>query len=152
MWRCWNAGHSLNEIGGALGKDHVVIRFLLARRSETHRALGSETATKAATDCYNSIFLKEPICPSIRKRIWFNSQTKMRELGRIVANADGRKIRALMELYEKLFQAAVHKPPRHSSPINVLMHTLGYFKKNYPCEKSGTFSKCWKHIAKAGHP
>jgi len=57
------------------------------------------------------------------------NQTKMRELGRIVANADGKRMGALLELYEKSFRAALHKPPRHSSPINVLMHTLGYFKK-----------------------
>lgn len=57
------------------------------------------------------------------------SQTKMRELGRIVANADGKRMGALWELYEKSFRAALDKPPRHSSPINVLMHTLGYFKK-----------------------
>jgi len=31
MWSRWKAGQSLNEIGRALGKDHVVIRFLLAR-------------------------------------------------------------------------------------------------------------------------
>ena len=56
------------------------------------------------------------------------SQTKMRELGRIVANADGNRTGAVLELYEKSFRAALHKPPRHSSPINVLMHALGYFK------------------------
>src|SRR3984893_3462198 len=31
MWGRWKAGQSLNEIGRALGKDHVVIQFLLAR-------------------------------------------------------------------------------------------------------------------------
>src|SRR5215472_15180898 len=31
MWSRWKAGQSLNAIGRALGKDHVVIRFLLAR-------------------------------------------------------------------------------------------------------------------------
>src|ERR1700682_6421427 len=31
MWSRWKAGQSLNEIGRALGKDHVVIEFLLAR-------------------------------------------------------------------------------------------------------------------------
>ena len=31
MWNRWKAGQSLNAIGRALGKDHVVIRFLLAR-------------------------------------------------------------------------------------------------------------------------
>jgi len=31
MWCRWKAGQSLHEIGRALGKDHVVIQFLLAR-------------------------------------------------------------------------------------------------------------------------
>jgi uncharacterized protein YbgA (DUF1722 family)/uncharacterized protein YbbK (DUF523 family) len=57
------------------------------------------------------------------------SQTKLRELGRIVANADGKGIAAVLELYGKCFREAFHKAPRHASPINVLMHALGYFKK-----------------------
>ena len=31
MWSRWKAGQSLHAIGRALGKDHVVIQFLLAR-------------------------------------------------------------------------------------------------------------------------
>ena len=31
LWSRWKAGQSLHEIGRALGKDHVVIHFLLAR-------------------------------------------------------------------------------------------------------------------------
>src|SRR5690348_11781386 len=31
MWNRWKAGQSLNAIGRALGKSHVVIQFLLAR-------------------------------------------------------------------------------------------------------------------------
>jgi len=31
MWDRWKGGQSLHEIGRALGKDHVVIHFLLAR-------------------------------------------------------------------------------------------------------------------------
>jgi IS30 family transposase len=31
LWSRWKSGQSLNEIGRALGKDHVVIQFLLAR-------------------------------------------------------------------------------------------------------------------------
>src|SRR5215467_10060184 len=31
LWRRWKSGQSLNEIGRALGKDHVVIHFVLAR-------------------------------------------------------------------------------------------------------------------------
>src|SRR6202166_1171235 len=31
MWQRWKLGQSLNEIGRALGKDHVVIHFVLPR-------------------------------------------------------------------------------------------------------------------------
>jgi IS30 family transposase len=31
LWKRWKAGQSLNEIGRGLGKDHVVIHFVLAR-------------------------------------------------------------------------------------------------------------------------
>jgi len=31
LWSRWKSGQSLNEIGRALGKDHVVVQFLLAR-------------------------------------------------------------------------------------------------------------------------
>src|SRR5579862_4500039 len=32
MWSRWKAGESLHAIGRALGKDHVVVQLLLARR------------------------------------------------------------------------------------------------------------------------
>ena len=57
------------------------------------------------------------------------SQTKLRQLGRVVANADGKRIDAVLELYGKYFREAFSTPPRRVSPINVLMHALGYFKK-----------------------
>src|ERR1700680_4070975 len=31
LWKRWKVGQSLHEIGRALGKDHVVIHFVLAR-------------------------------------------------------------------------------------------------------------------------
>jgi len=31
LWKRWKAGQSLNEIGRAIGKDHVVVHFVLAR-------------------------------------------------------------------------------------------------------------------------
>jgi uncharacterized protein YbgA (DUF1722 family)/uncharacterized protein YbbK (DUF523 family) len=67
------------------------------------------------------------------------SQTKMRELGRIVANADGARMGAVLDQYEKLFRAALHKPPRHASPVNVLMHSLGYFKKELSAREKRHF-------------
>jgi uncharacterized protein YbgA (DUF1722 family)/uncharacterized protein YbbK (DUF523 family) len=56
------------------------------------------------------------------------SQTKLREMGIIVANADGKKMGAVLEAYGKRFREAFAKAPRHASLVNVLMHCLGYFK------------------------
>jgi len=67
------------------------------------------------------------------------NQTKMRELGRIVANSDGKKTGAVFELYEQSFREAFHKIPRHASPINVLMHALGYFKKELSAREKRHF-------------
>jgi len=60
-------------------------------------------------------------------------------LGRIVANADGKKMEAVFEKYEQAFREAFHKPPRHASPINVLMHALGYFKKELSAREKRHF-------------
>jgi uncharacterized protein YbgA (DUF1722 family)/uncharacterized protein YbbK (DUF523 family) len=57
------------------------------------------------------------------------NQSKMRVLGRIVANGEGKRLADVLDQYEMLFRDALHKPPRHASPVNVLMHALGYFKK-----------------------
>ncbi len=76
------------------------------------------------------------------------SQTKLRELGRIVANADGKQMGTVLELYGKCFREAFHKPPRHASPINVLMHTLGYFKKDLSAQEKRHFlevSEAYRH-------
>ena len=67
------------------------------------------------------------------------SQSKLRELGRIVANADGKRMGAVLELYWKCFREAFHKPPRHASPINVLMHTLGLLQEEADRQGKATF-------------
>ena len=57
------------------------------------------------------------------------SQAKMRELGRIVANAERKRRDSLFAKYGICFRQALRKPPKPTSPINVLMHALGYFKQ-----------------------
>lgn len=95
-------------------------RFRGLRRSSSMRDLiGFHAANKLLLMAYN--------------------QTKMRELGRIVANGDGKRIPAVFDLYEKSFREAFHKPPRHASPINVLMHALGYFKKELSAREKRHF-------------
>ena len=56
------------------------------------------------------------------------NQKEMRILGKIVANADKKGTAAVFDEYEAHLRAALAKPPKYTSNINVLMHALGYFK------------------------
>jgi hypothetical protein len=80
------------------------------------------------------------------------SQTKLRELGRIVANADGKRIGAVLELYGKCFREAFRKPrdTRHRSMSLCILSVTS--RRSYPSGKSGTSLRCWKRIVMEGHP
>jgi uncharacterized protein YbgA (DUF1722 family)/uncharacterized protein YbbK (DUF523 family) len=65
------------------------------------------------------------------------NQKEMRILGRIVANPDKANFHRVTSKYEEHFGLALARRPRRGSTINVLMHTLGYFKEDLsPTEKS----------------
>ncbi len=55
------------------------------------------------------------------------SQAKLKILGRIVANHEDRTFEELVKEYRAEFSAALLHAPKHTSHINALMHTLGYF-------------------------
>jgi uncharacterized protein YbgA (DUF1722 family) len=55
------------------------------------------------------------------------SQTKLKILGRLVANHEDRPFEELVKEYRTEFSAALLHAPKHTSHINALMHTLGYF-------------------------
>ncbi|UCC48367.1 MAG: DUF1722 domain-containing protein [Gemmatimonadota bacterium] len=57
------------------------------------------------------------------------SQKELRNLGRIVANPETAPFPHVIEDYEQHFQAALARPPRSTSVINVLEHASGYFSK-----------------------
>lgn len=64
------------------------------------------------------------------------NQTKMRELGRIVANPEKRPVAEVFAAYGAKLPEAFARQPRYTSAINVLMHGLGYFKDRVsPTEK-----------------
>jgi uncharacterized protein YbgA (DUF1722 family) len=67
------------------------------------------------------------------------SQTNLRKLGRIVANSDHQSIATVLDLYGNYFRKAFIKTPRHTAPINVLTHTLGYFKKELSAREKRHF-------------
>ncbi|HVO76699.1 MAG TPA: DUF523 and DUF1722 domain-containing protein [Candidatus Bathyarchaeia archaeon] len=56
------------------------------------------------------------------------SQKEMRLLGKIVANQEKKPAHQVFDEYEVHLRAALARPPKYTSNINVLMHTLGYFK------------------------
>ncbi|TFG08970.1 MAG: DUF1722 domain-containing protein [Promethearchaeota archaeon] len=67
------------------------------------------------------------------------SQEKMRELGRIVANPQKLNFKEVVNEYEKKLCTLLESPPKYTSNINVLMHSLGYFSKNLTHEEKAYF-------------
>jgi uncharacterized protein YbgA (DUF1722 family)/uncharacterized protein YbbK (DUF523 family) len=89
--------------------------------------------------------------PSIRGLVDFHtrnkfmlmafSQTRMRELGRIVANHRdfGKSPEAVIERYGEGLEALLDRFPRFTSIINVLMHMFGGFKEALKPEEKRFF-------------
>jgi len=67
------------------------------------------------------------------------NQTAMRTLGRIVANHDHLPAEEVFKRYEENLRAALRKPPRYTSNINVLMHALGYFSNELSSSEKAFF-------------
>jgi uncharacterized protein YbgA (DUF1722 family)/uncharacterized protein YbbK (DUF523 family) len=69
------------------------------------------------------------------------NQTRMRELGRLVANGSGDPFRDLTAEYRKGFAAALGTVPRYTSVINVLEHSAGYFKSILTAREKAMFRR-----------
>ncbi|MBE0635097.1 DUF1722 domain-containing protein [Candidatus Bipolaricaulota bacterium] len=67
------------------------------------------------------------------------NQTKMRELGRLVANPDKRPMEEILAEYEIGLSHALAKAPRRTSAINVLMHGFGYVSDQLKPEERAFF-------------
>lgn len=55
------------------------------------------------------------------------SQKHLKILGHVVANHEKRRTSEVFELYKTQLSNALSLPPRYTSNINVLMHSMGYF-------------------------
>jgi uncharacterized protein YbgA (DUF1722 family) len=76
------------------------------------------------------------------------NQKEMRILGKIVANPEKKALPAVFGEYEAHLRAALAKPPKYTSNINVLMHALGYFKDGLtPPEKAHFIASLEKYRA-----
>lgn len=68
-------------------------------------------------------------------------QTRMRELGRLVANEQGIPFSGLVTAYRAGFAAALGRAPRYTSAINVLQHAAGFFKTSLSSREKAMFGR-----------
>ena len=57
------------------------------------------------------------------------NQENMRKLGRIIGNPDKRTFADLISKYQTVFYDSILDAPKYTANINVLMHAMGYFRK-----------------------
>ena len=57
------------------------------------------------------------------------NQENVRKMGRIIANQDKMDIDEVISKYEDIFRDSMLNDPNKKSNINILLHTLGYFRK-----------------------
>ncbi len=67
------------------------------------------------------------------------SQKELKILGQVVANHEKRRMSAVFELYRSHLFNALSKPPRYTSNINVLMHSMGYFSEKLSSKEKRFF-------------
>jgi IS30 family transposase len=149
MWSRWKAGQSLNEIGRALGKDHVVIRFLLGRhggiappaRRRSRRALTlaerEDISRGIASGCSMRV---------IAQHLSRASSTVSREVARHGGHAQYRASEAdqrawesalrpkpcLLALHSKLCRIVASKLMQDWSPEQI----SGWLKQQYPQDET----------------
>jgi uncharacterized protein YbgA (DUF1722 family)/uncharacterized protein YbbK (DUF523 family) len=68
-----------------------------------------------------------------------HAEKHLRVLGRIVANPDRRALDDVMADYRDGLEKALAAPPRPTACINVLMHAMGYFKKQLSSPEKSFF-------------
>jgi len=67
------------------------------------------------------------------------NQTRLRAMGRIVAGHDARPAEAVLAAYGEHLAAALDRPPRFTSMINVLMHALGHVSDALKADEKAFF-------------
>jgi len=67
------------------------------------------------------------------------NQARLRRLGRIVANHERKPAEVVFAVYGEDLAAALARPPRFASMINVLMHALGHVSDGLGAEEKAFF-------------
>jgi uncharacterized protein YbgA (DUF1722 family)/uncharacterized protein YbbK (DUF523 family) len=97
--------------------------------------------------------------PSLKKLVNFHSnnkylfmaynQTRLKELGRIVANHENKGITTIMSEYEKKLYELFARSARYTSNVNVCQHIFGYFSKQlHQDERNHFLSMIDKYVEK----
>lgn len=67
------------------------------------------------------------------------NQTKMREMGKVVANHSAKPVDEVFLNYEALLYKAFAKAPSYASNVNTLMHAFGYFSDKLTAKEKAFF-------------
>src|SRR6202166_450828 len=149
LWNRWKAGQSLNEIGRALGKDHVVVHFVLARhggiappvRRRSRRALTlaerEDISRGIASGCSMRV---------IAQHLSRASSTVSREVARHGGRAQYRANEADCQAWESALRPKVCRLALHEKLRTLVASKLmqdwspeqisGWLKQSYPDNKS----------------
>lgn len=68
-------------------------------------------------------------------------ERRLRKLGRIVANAEGRAFDEVFDRYRRGFMAALAEPPRTRTFTNVLQHVAGFFGNRLRAREKAHFGR-----------
>ena len=106
MWGRWRAGQSLNEMGRALGKDHVVMHFLLARRGGIAPAAGRRSL-RTLTLTEREDISRGIACGSSIREIAKGLQRAASTVSREVARHGGRPLYRASEADQQAWELAL---------------------------------------------
>src|SRR5579863_6897253 len=149
LWKRWKAGQSLNEIGRALGKDHVVVHFVLARHggiAPTARRRSRRVLTLAEREDISRGIASGRSMRVIAQRLSRACSTVSREVARHGGRAEYRANDAdqrawqlalrpkvcRLALHEKLRTIVASKLTEDWSPQQI----SGWLKTEYPKDES----------------
>jgi len=149
MWNRWKAGQSLQAIGRALGKDHVVIRFLLARHGGIPPAVrrrSRRVLTLAEREDISRGIASGCSMRVIAQRLSRASSTVSREVARHGGRAQYRANEADQQAWESALRPKPCLMATHSKLQEIVASKLmqdwspqqisGWLKQHYPDDES----------------
>jgi IS30 family transposase len=149
MWNRWKAGQSLHEIGRALGKDHVVIQFLLARHggiAPAARRRSRRVLTLAEREDISRGIASGCSMRVIAQRVSRACSTVSREVARHGGRAQYRANQADQQAWESALRPKPCLLATHSKLQELVASKLlqdwspqqisGWLKRQYPHDES----------------